>query len=689
MPENRDRMLPFRTTTAAVIVLLSMPFLLLSWLLASAIVKHERQASDAEQVLTLFRTGLTALDSLEEMRGLSRPVHINTPEPAISAQYAAANQKAQQALDQLFALSRRQAAHAPTLATPLKRLEDTRPVLQEAGADAMNEVMGPFDTITRYMDDTYALLATALYASALPEGEKAQSAGMLLLIPDTLRLVHGELGAINTLTFPTPLNMNGLSSADITILDQAFDDLIVQLDILGPQLQGIRQHSRLLRAGPDHLQAVRQYMDNIEQDYILTYTPWDQQRAFHDGQQAQAAIDAIATALLDTVTENIRDTRRHQRRIDAAATAGLLLLYAALVYFSLLFFRARDAAQQASRMAEEIAERKRHENELRQLNQLSELLMACNSCTEAYEVFGRVASGLFAGAQGALAVFSPESEKLRAVAEWGGASRLAASFPLHSCQALQQGTAPLVTVAGTPAPCQHFQSPPQGNHACLPLVLQERTLGLLWLECADGSSDKLGLEGCTQLATSASETLKLALANIQLREALHEQATRDALTGLYNRRYLHDVFGRELAQACRSGQPLALVLLDIDHFKQVNDRYGHEAGDQALKALAQHLRQHLRASDISFRHGGEEFVLLLHTDEAGALKAVDNLRSLFHARCFQFGEHPPCQLSFSAGVVEAPRMGDTLEQLLHRADLALYRAKAEGRNRVLPATAEA
>lgn len=684
MRDTQGKPLPFRTTSATVILLLSLPFFVLSWLLASAIIKHERQFAAAEQVLELYRAGLGALAPLEEMRSLSRPVHRASEQPEISARFAAADKKAQQELQHLFALTRRYAAHSPAVAKPLQRLEESLPTLQDAGSGAI-EVMGPFNVITRYMDDTYGLLATVLYASDLPEGEKAQSAEMLLLIPDTLRLVHSELGIIHTLSFPTLLNLSGLSTADITLLNQAFDNLDVRLDTLASQLQGIKQSSPILRNSPDHLQAVYTYMDRIEQDYILTFSPWSWERADQEGRQAHAALNIVTHALLDTTAANLRETQARQRRIDIAAAGALLLLYAALVYFSLLFFRARDAAQHAREMAKEITERKRRESELRQLNQLSELLMACRSCAEAYEVFGRSAAALLAGSQGALAVLADDPARLRTVAEWGDTSRLAASFSWHDCQALEHNLPEQVTLAGQATACQHFQSPPRGNHACLPLVLQTKPLGLLWIECAD---DLLGLDGCTQLATSAGETLKLALSNIQLREALHEQAVRDTLTGLYNRRHLHDIFGREFAQACRSGQPVALALLDIDHFKQVNDTYGHEAGDQALKQLAQHMRQTLRTNDICFRHGGEEFVLLLHADLAGGLKAVDNLRARFHMLDFRFGEHPVCHLSFSAGIVEAPRMGASLEELLQLADAALYRAKAEGRNRVLTAIAE-
>ena len=163
------------------------------------------------------------------------------------------------------------------------------------------------------------------------------------------------------------------------------------------------------------------------------------------------------------------------------------------------------------------------------------------------------------------------------------------------------------------------------------------------------------------------------------RDVARRQALEDPLTGLANRRCL-DERGADLVAAA-DGRPLAAAVIDLDHFKQVNDRHGHEAGDRVLQAVARWLRMTLRADDLAARNGGEEFVLLLPgtgADEAAALveRVLADLRQVEHGTG---SDRFVC--TFSAGVAEL-EPGDTLTRLLARADDLLYRAKAAGRNRV-------
>ncbi|MFZ5723308.1 MAG: diguanylate cyclase [Pseudomonadota bacterium] len=666
-------------TFTSVALLLSIPFIVLSLLLTRAVIEHERTFSEAGQVLAIYRAGLSALAPLEEMRSLSRPANMLQPQPEIARLYRKAHEQVRSGMTNLFALLQERTGDVPGLGEPLHRLRENLSSLDETGAGIENSAMGPFRIVSLYIDQVNAVLATTLYTATLPGGESARAAELLLPIPDTLRRAQQELGIMHTLSIPSALNESTVSSTDIFLVDEALSDLSDLIDTLDSQLRGMEAGGSRMPAdaGAARLQDVRDYLDHIEESFIFTNARQDWQSAHARGNRAQGAIHAVAEDLVNTTETGLGNAKLRQRIIDSATAAGLLLLYAALIHFSRRFYLARDAALRERELAREVAERKARENELRLLNQLSELLMACHTSAQAYEVFGRSAAALFAGSQGALAVTMPDTDKMRTVSEWGGTTRLMPSFPADHCAAIHSGQ-PL-TASGESTTCRHFLSPPGHQHACLPLLMQNQTLGMLWLESENGQA----IDSQLQLATSAGEALKLALSNIQLREALHEQAIRDSLTDLYNRRYLHEVFNRELAQACRSGQPLAIALLDIDHFKQVNDRYGHDAGDQALIALAQHLRSGLRVSDLCFRLGGEEFVLLLHADEAGALKCVDTLRARFQERSFRFREHPPCQLTFSAGVVEAPRHGDSLDQLLQLADAALYQAKSQGRNRVL------
>jgi diguanylate cyclase (GGDEF)-like protein len=169
----------------------------------------------------------------------------------------------------------------------------------------------------------------------------------------------------------------------------------------------------------------------------------------------------------------------------------------------------------------------------------------------------------------------------------------------------------------------------------------------------------------------------------QLHERLREQALNDPLTGLHNRRYLFEVAPGLLDLARRQGKPLCVVLLDLDHFKLLNDTYGHQAGDLVLQRFANLLRQMLRSSDVVCRHGGEEFVAVMpDIDGAGAQQMLTRLLGALQTLPPEPGRRRMPNTSFSAGIALFPRHGNTLEQLLSRADRALYAAKNQGRARI-------
>lgn len=156
----------------------------------------------------------------------------------------------------------------------------------------------------------------------------------------------------------------------------------------------------------------------------------------------------------------------------------------------------------------------------------------------------------------------------------------------------------------------------------------------------------------------------------------------DALTQLFNSRHLHEQLGREIERAQRYARPLTLMMIDADHFKRVNDTFGHLKGDSVLQSLAQTLRECLRVSDTAFRYGGEEFVALMpETVLATALVVAERLRQQFAALALDMGAAQPLYCTVSIGVAELTA-DDTAHTLLQRADQAAYKAKAKGRNRV-------
>lgn len=163
-----------------------------------------------------------------------------------------------------------------------------------------------------------------------------------------------------------------------------------------------------------------------------------------------------------------------------------------------------------------------------------------------------------------------------------------------------------------------------------------------------------------------------------------QTATRDALTRVGNRVALEITADREIAMARRTGQPTAILVLDIDHFKAINDRYGHSAGDRVLIEVAQQLRENCREVDSIFRYGGEEFVVLLsQTEETGATAIAERIRLAIANMTTQFQQHT-IRITASIGIACLDR-GEALQTWFERADRALYQAKQAGRNRVVRA----
>jgi len=216
----------------------------------------------------------------------------------------------------------------------------------------------------------------------------------------------------------------------------------------------------------------------------------------------------------------------------------------------------------------------------------------------------------------------------------------------------------------------------------VPLKARNRTLGALILTGPRGSFDAASHRVLGILANQAGATVSL----IKDREQQKELAVRDGLTNLYNRRAFNELLAQAVAREDRQGGRLALILLDLDHFKKLNDTYGHPAGDEALRATARVLTQHLRKGDQAARYGGEEFVVILPgTEEEGALHLADRVREAIHTHRLVF-EGARIALSASLGAAVWPGDGKDPEALLGAADRALYASKQAGRNRVTAAS---
>jgi two-component system, cell cycle response regulator len=221
-----------------------------------------------------------------------------------------------------------------------------------------------------------------------------------------------------------------------------------------------------------------------------------------------------------------------------------------------------------------------------------------------------------------------------------------------------------------------------GKALAAPLVAGEQLEGVLMVINPETSAPFSG--EAMQLLELFVQQAAIAIQNARLFEEVRHLARTDPLTGLYNRRHFFEMAQRELERARRSGSAMAILLLDIDHFKQVNDWYGHQGGDQALRAVADMLRAGLRTTDLSARFGGEELVVLLpDTGSERAAAVAERLRRTM-AELEVPSERGRIKLTGSFGVatIEGSSLEANLDTLLARADEACYEAKRSGRNRV-------
>jgi diguanylate cyclase (GGDEF)-like protein len=209
------------------------------------------------------------------------------------------------------------------------------------------------------------------------------------------------------------------------------------------------------------------------------------------------------------------------------------------------------------------------------------------------------------------------------------------------------------------------------GHLIIPLKAKERVVGVFYYYLPAGH--KVGQELLDTFIAIGCQ-LGLAIDNARLYAEVIKLTNHDALTGLGNRRYLHELLGRDLYNAARYQGTLSLLMLDIDHFKHYNDTHGHPAGDRLLIKVAHILRTVVRSGDLPVRYGGEEFVVLLpQTDGAAACLAAERLRSAVAQQC---------PVTISVGVASVTGQRCTAEALIATADRALYLAKENGRNRV-------
>ena len=339
-----------------------------------------------------------------------------------------------------------------------------------------------------------------------------------------------------------------------------------------------------------------------------------------------------------------------------------------------------------------LEELKKQAQDAAKLSELVDILQSCQNAEEAYTITANVLNGMLRPAAGALYITSPSRDVVEMVASWGNVLDTEKAFRPDDCWALRRGKIHRVKDPASPLRCAHVSKSLANGYVCVPLAAQGETLGVLYVENVSepaGSAVEAGpdqTEILERQATAVGGRISLALANLRLREVLRGQSIRDPLTGLFNRCFMEESLERELRRAMRGKQQVALLMLDIDHFKRFNDTFGHQAGDALLRALGNLLKESTRGQDVVCRYGGEEFAFVL----AGAsLDAARKRAELLREDIKQLNALHGGQLlgavTLSIGIAVFPDNGDSAEHLLKAADDALYRAKENGRDRIISA----
>ncbi|MBI5843835.1 MAG: cache domain-containing protein [Deltaproteobacteria bacterium] len=336
-----------------------------------------------------------------------------------------------------------------------------------------------------------------------------------------------------------------------------------------------------------------------------------------------------------------------------------------------------------------ITELEQRNREMGVLNEFSDMLLACHFPEEAFAVASEAAASLFPESSGALFLFNDEKTVLAPMSVWGKHGSSMDMFGREECWAIRRGKIQMAENVMESLGGTHVLQQPGYGSLCAPLVGQGEVLGIFHVlfptpdqELAPGQKIRMA-QSRLSLATAVADHLSLSLINLRLRERLQDLSVRDPLTGLFNRRYMEESLLRELSDAARTGNPVGVVMMDVDHFKNYNDSFGHEAGDRLLKALGDILVQGVRGGDVACRYGGEEFLLILPGATLDATRErADALRVTAFEQLAKASPDPSKSVTISAGVAVYPEHGEEPQELINAADSAMYRAKSLGRNRV-------
>ena len=355
-------------------------------------------------------------------------------------------------------------------------------------------------------------------------------------------------------------------------------------------------------------------------------------------------------------------------------TIALVLVVSQIVLARVLGHKSVLQLHEGRRLLQTASEARQ---QIEELFAMTDMLQSAESHEDAGAVLEATSRRLLPGLMGALYIFNNSRDRLDLAMAWPSGEQgftPPATLMPSNCWALKRGKAHVNDPAAGSLCCMHHAA--ASTTLELPMMARGAVYGLLML-ATDEQDGWARLKEVSRVARALSDSMSLALSNIALREKLRTQSLRDPLTGLYNRRYMEDALERYLSMAERTGRPTAAVMIDLDHFKQLNDQHGHAKGDAVLRDVAGQLVGALRPSDVVSRYGGEELLVIL--PECGLDDAVVKAEGL-RARIESLSDVHGAAISASFGVAAVPETSGGLADLVPMADAALYAAKLAGRN---------
>ncbi|MCD9031509.1 GGDEF domain-containing protein [Luteimonas sp. Y-2-2-4F] len=483
-------------------------------------------------------------------------------------------------------------------------------------------------------------------------------------------------------------------------------DAIARAERLGGDLIAVtadnpEQQARARRFNEAILEHTRALQILLDAPALAALSESERQSRIDASLQRVARFRAISREMLAAESDLLKQRQARSQReagnlivfIVLALTGSLAVLGLLLASLAIENRRSRRLEREARTavrdLQQSLAQRDALAEQRRAQSVYAGMLQSCQTRDEIMTLTARTIEDLVPGASGRCYLSRTSQNFLESAGSFG--ERIVSSGDVlmnDQCWALRRGQPHYTRGRQGGLRCAHIDPdvPVDGlSSLCVPLAAQNNSLGLLHVTAP--TSDRPDDDNDAAIIISIAEQMGMALANLQLRETLRVQSLRDPLTGLFNRRYLEESLQREMLRCERRRLPLSLLMLDVDHFKQFNDRHGHAAGDAVLAQVGRVLQSQVRSEDLACRYGGEEFTVIMpEVDGETAVRRGNEIRTAISATTILHMGKTLGPVTASVGIATAPADSADPGSLQEIADATLYRAKAEGRDRVLHAS---